>query len=101
MIIASPTVRSGTTVYIRDVRTNSFQIRAYFWDITQQESVGDVTEDVKVMIVEEGTHVLYDGTKIIAGKTKISLSSGYKTIYYYDSEGFTSGNIILTQLTSY
>lgn len=107
MVIAGPVNMEGVTLYIKDVTTSAFSIKAFFWDDAFAVDKTGLMIMANVMVAEEGNYVLYDGTKIIAGKTKITPATTTSKLTYNDNKdvfyygGISSDPIILLQQTTF
>ena len=67
VVIAGPSSNQGAqpaTIRIRNVRSNSFEIKIDEWDYLDQVHS---PETLSFLVVESGTHELPDGTTLVAG----------------------------------
>ena len=94
VVVAGGSTRDGGhqgIVRVRNVTSNSFQIRFQEWDYRDGNHT---TENMGYMVVEAGTHTLTDGTQLVAGTTTLT-NEATKTISFGDS--FTGTPLIIAQ----
>lgn len=94
VIVAGGSTRDGGhqgVVRVRNVTSNSFQIRFQEWDYRDGNHT---TENIGYLVVESGTHTLTDGTQIVAGTTSLTNES-FRTVTFPTS--FSSQPLVLAQ----
>ena len=97
VVVAGPPSYRGpdpTTVRVRNVSANSFEMRLDEWEYRDE---WHTTETVGYVVMEAGNHILDDGTVITAG-TNEQVNHQWETISLGDS--FDSRPIVLAQTTS-
>ena len=95
VVVAGGSTRDGGhqgTVRVRNVTSDSFQIRFQEWDYRDG---WHTTEDIGYLVVEAGTHTLTDGTKLVAGTTTLTNES-FRTISFGSS--FASAPLVIGQV---
>ncbi|WP_068130382.1 Ig-like domain-containing protein [Roseimaritima ulvae] len=73
-------------VRVRNVTSNSFQIRFQEWDYLDGTHA---TEDIGYLVVEAGTHRLSDGTQVVAGTTTSLANENSKNVAFAAAFGGT------------
>ncbi len=94
VVIAGPSSHVGldrVVVRVRNVTSNSFEIRVDEWDY--QDEGHAALERVHYMVIEAGTHRLPDGTVITAGNRAVN--SQWTTV-----ESGNAGGIVLTTVVT-
>ncbi len=94
VVIAGPSSHVGldrVVVRVRNVTSNSFEIRVDEWDY--QDEGHAANERVHYMVIEAGTHRLPDGTVITAGNRAVN--SQWTTV-----ESGNAGGIVLTTVVT-
>lgn len=94
VVVAGGSTRDGGhqgVVRVRNVTSNSFQIRFQEWDYRDGRHT---TENMGYLVVEAGTHTLTDGTQIVAGTTELTNEST-RTISFGDS--FSGTPLVIAQ----
>ncbi|MEM8670113.1 MAG: Ig-like domain-containing protein [Planctomycetota bacterium] len=79
-------------VRIQNVTSDSFQIRFQEWDYLDGTHAA---ENIGYLVVEAGTHILSDGTQIVAGTTSLSNES-WRTVSF--SSNFSGTPLVLGQV---
>jgi len=96
VIMGTPSFNGGhpLTLRVKDVTRTSFK-----WQMQEYVYLDGphTKETISYMIVEEGYHQLYDGTKIAAGSA--IFSSNYKSIKY-QRKFFSKAPVVFTQITT-
>ncbi|MEZ6095796.1 MAG: lysyl oxidase family protein [Pirellulaceae bacterium] len=96
VIITGPSeynLNDPTTIRIRNVTSNSFEIRFEEWDYQDGQRA---SEDLSYMVVEAGVHTLHDGRVLTAGKTNVN-GFGSRAVFGHQ---FDTKPIIFTQVLS-
>jgi subtilisin family serine protease len=94
VVVAGGSTRDGGhqgVVRVQNVDSDSFQIRFQEWDYRDGNHT---TENISYLVVEAGTHILTDGTQLVAGTTTLT-NEIVKTITFGDS--FSSAPLIIAQ----
>ena len=97
VVIVSPSSFNGadpTTVRVRNVTANSFEVSVYEWSYLNGLHGG---EDLNYLVIESGTYTLADGTEIAAGVDS-TVNHNWETINFGTT--FSSTPVVLTQQTS-
>lgn len=84
VVVAGGSTRDGGhqgVVRVRNVTTDSFEIRFQEWDYRDGRHT---TENIGYLVVEAGTHMLTDGTQLVAGTTTLTNES-FKTLSFETS----------------
>lgn len=85
--------QAPVTVRLRNVTTTGFEIRLIPWP-SQDTAHG--TESVSYLVMEQGRHILADGSRVEAGS--LSGSTGLSTVALHSS--FTRTPVLLTAIAS-
>lgn len=96
VVIAGPPSFNGpdpSTVRIRNVANNSFEIRIDEWEYLDERHT---TESLGYLVVEEGTHTLADGTVLQAGSSQSN--NNWDSIDF--STAFNDTPLLFAQTTS-
>lgn len=96
VVVAGPPSFNGphpTTVRIRNVTNNSFEVRIDEWEYLDE---WHTTESLGYLVVEEGTHTLADGTVLQAGTNQSNNNWGAIDF----STPFTNTPLLFAQTTS-
>ena len=94
VVVAGGSTRDGShqgVVRVRNVTSNSFQIRFQEWDYRDGNHT---TENIGYLVVEAGTHTLTDGTKIVAGTTTLT-NETFRTVSFGSS--FSGTPLVIAQ----
>lgn len=97
VVVAGGATRDGGhqgNVRIRNVTSNSFQIRFQEWDYLDGSHT---TENIGYMVVEAGIHTLTDGTQLVAGTTSLT-NEAFQTVSYPAS--FSAAPLVIGQISS-
>lgn len=95
VVVAGGSTRRGGhqgTVRVRNVTSNSFEIRFQEWDYRDG---WHTTEDIGFLVVEAGTHYLSDGTQIVASTIDLTNEST-RTLTF--ETAFTGTPLVLGQV---
>ena len=98
IVVANLSGFEGTdpsTIRLRNVTSSGFEIRVQEWDYLD---VTHASEIVGYIVVERGTHVLTDGTRVEAGKISTSQTSSFGDIKF--STSFPSVPVVATSIAS-
>ena len=94
VVVMGPATINGVdpvSVRVRNVTSNSFEVRIAEWDYLN--GLHNAAENVGFVVMEEGTHTLADGTIIEAGN--LTLDENWATVNL--SGGFASQPVVLSQ----
>ena len=97
VVVAGGSTRDGGhqgVVRVRNVTSNSFQIRFQEWDYLDGSHT---TENIGYLVLEAGTHTLTDGTQIVAGSTTLT-NEGFRTVNFPSS--FSSTPLVIGQIAT-
>lgn len=81
------------TVRVRNVTTNSFEVRVDEWEYLDGRHG---QENVSFLVVEAGSYTLTDGTKIKAGRSDVN--HRWASIAFGGTGGFTATPVVLSQV---
>lgn len=96
VVVVGPAAFGGadpSTLRVRHVTSDSFQLRIDEWDYL---GGGHVNETVSYVVAESGRHVLDDGTILEAGSTM--LDTGFATVNYTSS--FSADPVVLSSVVT-
>jgi hypothetical protein len=99
VVVAKPASSNDiepAVVRIRNVDTTGFEIRVQEWDYL--DGVHD-PETVGYLAMEQGSHVLADGTRLEAGRFSADNTSSYKTVTF--GQAFQVKPVVLSAVASF
>lgn len=100
VVVAKPISYYGVdpaVVRMRNVDGRGFEIRVQEWNYLNGEH--DVTETVSYVVMESGSHVLGDGTRVEAGSFVTNFTSSFYTVGF--SESFTEAPVVAAAVASF
>ena len=98
VVVASPLSRNNADpaiVRIRNVDETGFEIRVQEWDY-QNDDHGN--ESVSYLVMERGTYILDDGTRLEAGKFTTDYADSFKTVNF--DQDFQVIPVVMSSVTT-
>jgi len=92
---------TSAVVRVRNVDAQGFEVRIQEWDYLNNlegNSVAHAEEQVSYIVMERGSHVLADGTRIEAGQFNTDVSSSFATANF--TQAFTVSPVVTSSIVT-
>ncbi len=86
-------------VRIRDVDTTGFWIRIQEWDYLDDLNGTHLAETVSYIVMERGSYILNDGTRVEAGRLETDKTSSFGTVSF--SHPFQDAPVVMAAISSF